>query len=227
MPTRSDLEALIADDLSRNDLSSQITRSVDTAIRAYRTTRFSFNEFYRFTATLTAGEARLVYTFPSGAIGELPFRKIDRIRLVRSTNDYLDLYHRDYNWIMSRQDIVTTSQPAEYCFYGDRVRFDSYADQTYTMLIDGVRDLAYSSDYLNETPGTGTSLSYSMGSTAAWFDEARELIRHRAKRELYAHVIKDLELATLAKGSEDDALDTLKGDINELVTTGFVRPSEF
>jgi len=211
MTTRADIEAQIADDLARSDLSTQITAAVNTAIRSYRFERLTFNERYRVTATLTSSEASIALSTLS-----VRFRQVDRLRLVRTAGDYLDLYRRDYDWIMSRQDAVTITQPVEYAVYNNTLHFDSNADQTYTLYLDGLVDL-----------GEGTTLSYSVASTAAWFTEARELIRHRAKRELYAHVLKDMELAAAAKGAEDDAYDTLKAEAHQQISTGSVRPSQF
>lgn len=211
MATRQDIENEIADDLDRSDLSTQITRAVSAAIRAYRFERLTFNEAYRTTATLSISLASVALSAITPR-----FRRIDRLRLQRSAGDYLDLYMRDYGWIMSRQDVPTVSQPVEYCVYNDTLHFDSTADQSYTLLIDGLVDL-----------GTGTSGTFTAQSSAAWFNEARQLIRHRAKREIYAHVLKDIELASVAKGGEDDALRTLKAEQNEQNGTGCIRPTEF
>jgi hypothetical protein len=211
MATRQDIENEIADDLDRSDLSGQITNAVNAAIRAYRFERLTFNEAYRVTATLSISLASISLSSLTQR-----FRRIDRLRLQRNTSDYLDLYKRDYGWIMSRQDIPTAAQPVEYCVYNDTLHFDSAADQSYTLLIDGLVDL-----------GTGTSATFSQSSVAAWFNEARQLVRHRAKREIYAHVLKDIELASVAKGGEDDALRTLKAEQNEQNGTGYIRPTEF
>lgn len=211
MTTRADIEAQIADDLARSDLTSQIGTAINTAIRAYRFERMGFNEAYRVTATLTVSMDSKAFTDVS-----VRFRKIDRMRIVRSTNDYLDLYRRDYDWVMSRQDVRTVAVPSEYAVYNSTFHFDSLADQTYTILIDGLKDL-----------GNAASGTYTAGDASAWFNDARELIRHRAKRELYANVLKDMELAGVAKAAETDALDTLKAEAGEQNTTGFIRPSEF
>lgn len=211
MATRSDIEAQIADDLARTDLSTQITRGVDAAIRAYRFERFGFNEAYRVTATASVSLDTLALSDVS-----VRFRKIDRLRLIRDAGDYLDLYRRDYDWIMSRQDVRVLALPVEYAVYNNTIHFDSLADQTYTLLIDGIKEL-----------GTGTTASYSAGDTSAWFNEARELIRHRAKREVYAHVLKDMELASAAATAEKDAYNTLKAEAGQQETTGFIRPTEF
>lgn len=210
MTTRSDIEAQIADDLARSDLSSQITAAVNTAIRSYRFERLGFNEAYRVTATLSTSADTMALTGLS-----VRLRKIDRLRIVRAAGDYLDLYHRDYDWIMSRQDVRVLCQPAEYAIYNNAIHFDSMADQNYTLYLDGIKELG------------NTSASYSAADASAWFNDARELIRHRAKRELYANVLKDMELAAVAGAAEKEALNTIKSELNQQISTGFIRPTEF
>lgn len=210
MTTRSDIEAQIADDLARSDLTSQITAAVNTAIRSYRFERLGFNEAYRVTATLSTSADTMALTGLS-----VRLRKIDRLRIVRAAGDYLDLYHRDYDWIMSRQDVRVLCQPAEYALYNNAIHFDSMADQNYTLYLDGIKELG------------NTSASYSAADASAWFNDARELIRHRAKRELYANVLKDMELAAVAGAAEKEALNVIKSELNQQISTGFIRPTEF
>ena len=211
MADRTTIEAQIADDLARSDLSSQITNGVTAAIRAYRFERFGFNEAYRVTATLSVSAAFIDLTTLS-----VRFRKLDRVRLQRNTTDYIDMYARDYDWLMSRQDAYALSMPLEYAMFNNAIHFDAYADQTYTMLIDGIKELT-----------TNATASYSTGDTCAWFNDARELIRHRAKREVYAHVLKDMELASAAMAAEQDAYKMLKAETAQQTSTGFIRPTEF
>lgn len=211
MTTRSDIEVQIADDLARSDLSSQISNAVNAAIRAYRFERFGFNQAYRVTATISVSSAYIAMTSITPR-----FRKIDRIRILRNNNDYIDMYHRDYDWLMSRQDAYALSMPLEFAVYNDSIHFDSYADQTYTLAIDGLKDL-----------GSAASASFSAGDASAWFNGASGLIRHRAKREVYAHVLKDMELASAAAAAEKDAYNLLKSEMDQVVTTGFIRPTEF
>ena len=210
MTTRSDIEAQIADDLARTDLTSQITAAVNTAIRSYRFERLGFNEAYKVTATLSTSAD--VMTLASISVR---FRKLDRLRIVRAAGDYLDLYHRDYDWIMSRQDVRVVCQPAEYAVYNNAIHFDSMADQDYTLYLDGIKELG------------NASASYSAGDTSAWFNDGRELIRHRAKRELYANVLKDMELAAAAGAAEKEAHRIIKAELGEQISTGFIRPTEF
>jgi hypothetical protein len=210
MTDRTTIEAQVADDLARSDLTSQITAAVDTAIRSYRFERLGFNEAYKVTATLSTSAD--VMTLASISVR---FRKLDRLRIVRAAGDYLDLYHRDYDWIMSRQDVRVVCQPAEYAVYNNAIHFDSMADQDYTILLDGIKELG------------NASASYSAGDTSAWFNDGRELIRHRAKRELYANVLKDMELAAAAGAAEKEAHRIIKAELGEQISTGFIRPTEF
>ena len=211
MASRSTIEAQIADDLARTDLGSQITNGVTAAIRAYRFERFGFNEAYRVTTTLSTSTAFIALTSITPR-----FRKVERIRILRSGNVYLDMYRRDYDWLMSRQDAYALTMPLEFAVYNEAIHFDSFSDQNYTLLLDGIKELT-----------TSTTASYSAGDTSAWFNDARELIRHRAKREVYAHVLKDMELASAAMAAEKDAYQALKAEMGVAETTGFIRPTEF
>lgn len=209
--TRTIVEAEIADDLQRNDLSTQITKAVDTAIRAYEEDRFFFNEAYSVSATLSSSVC-----FIAQSVLPTRFAKLDRVRVVRSSTFFDEIYKRDYAWIMAQQDIVTRGAPYEYCIYNEKLQFDNYADINYTLILDGIKSL-----------GNTASDTYSTGSAVAWFNEARELIRHRAKREIYMHVLKDANLAAMAKLAEQEAFDTLKGKTNARVATGIIRASDF
>ena len=209
--TRTTVEAEIADDLQRNDLANQITKAVNTAIRAYEEERFWFNEADKVSVTLSSSVCFI-------AQSALPtrFAKFDRVRVVKSATFYDEVYKRDYDWIMAMQDIVTYGQPYEYCVYSERLQFDNYANQNYTLILDGLKSL-----------GNTASDTYSAASAVAWFNEARELVRHRAKREIYMHVLKDANLAAMAKLAEQEAFDTLKGKTNARVSTGCIRASNF
>ena len=208
---RTTVEAEIADDLARSDLTTQITKAVTTAIKAYEEERFFFNEAYAVSVTLSSSVAVL-------ALSALPVRilDLDRVRIKRSTTFYDEIYRRDYGWVMAAQDVITFTIPYEYCIYNEQLMFDSFADQNYTLILDGIKSL-----------GSATSNSYSVSSSIAWFDKAYELIRHRAKREIYMHVVKDTDMAAVAKLAEDDEFDLLKAKTYTRVATGQIRPTEF
>ena len=211
MATKSDLSSQIEDDLDRTDLTSQVNSAIDYAIDYYAKDRFWFNESVNQSVSLTSSIAEL-------ALSDLPqtFMEIDRLRLKLSSTLLLDLYHRDYDWIMSRQDTNLIGQPVEYCIYNEKLQFDSYADTSYTLIIDGIRSL-----------GNSASNTYTSADATAWFNDAKELIRVAAKRNLYANVIKDFDMATAMKTIEDMEYNRLKGRTNRLKSTGAVRPTVF
>ena len=141
---------------------------------------------------------------------------MDRLRIKLSSNTFLDMYHRDYDWIMSRQDTNLTAQPVEFTIYNEKFQFDSYSDSIYLLTIDGIKSL-----------GSTATDSYSIASAVAWFNEGRELVRAAAKRDLYTHVVKDFEFAVAMKQVEEDEYRRLKGRTNRLKSSGAVRPTEF
>lgn len=212
MATLTTLKSQIADDLQRSDIDSQIETSILNAIRAWEHERFGFNERYAVTATLST-------SVDAVALSSLPVRflEIDRLRIQLGDNrTWDDLYARDYYWIMSRQDIKQLAQPLEYCVYADRIHFDTLANKNYPMLIDGLQRLGTSSG------------SYSASSSDAWFNEARDLIRARAKIDLYLHVIRGgQDQANQMAAAEQQAYKFLKGRVNQLQSSGRVRPSEW
>ena len=212
MATKADLASKIADDLARSDLSTQITDAIEYSIKRYERERFWFNDQDNISVSLTSSISQL-------ALSDLPVKmfQIDRIRVVLASNTLLDLYPRDRNWIAARQDINLSSMPIEYCVYDEALQFDSISDQSYTLVLDGVVGLG----------NTVASNSYSNASTAVWFNEARDMIRADAKRDLYTHVIKDFEFAKAMNETAQYEFNQLKGRTNRINTTGQVRPTRF
>lgn len=210
--TKTTLLAQIADDLERSDLSTQIQTAVDDAIDAYKNERFWFNESYRASVTLSSSVAYIL-------LSALPNRYIefDRIRLQQaSVSAAFDMVPRDRDWILSRQDAMTPSMPVEYAVYGNAIQFDSQADQNYTLIIDGLIEL-----------GNTASSSYSASSSVSWFSDARNLIRARAKWDLYVNILKDADMATAMAVAEKRAYDELKAKTNQRESTGIIRPTQF
>ena len=212
MATKADLAAKIADDLARSDLSTQITDAIDYSVKRYERERFWFNDQDNISVSLTSSISQL-------ALSDLPVKmfQIDRVRVVLASNTLLDLYPRDRNWIAARQDINLLSMPVEYCVYDEALQFDSIADQSYTLVLDGVVGLG----------NTVASNSYSNASAAVWFNEARDMIRADAKRDLYTHVIKDFEFARTMNETAVYEYNQLKGRTTRIRKTGQVRPTRF
>lgn len=208
MTARSDLAAQIADDLMRSDLSTQIETAIDYAVRAYERDRFWFNEAKGVTVTLSVSTSFIdLSAFP------YTFFDFDIVRLPLSGNTYSELLPRDAGLVMTWQMDGLVARPSEYCIYANAMHFDSVADASYALLVDGVRSL-----YVSAT-ASATNI--------AWFTDARDLIRARAKKDLFMHVIMDTPPAQTAAmhAAEDMAYRFLKGRTNRLKSTGHLRPT--
>lgn len=203
MSTYGQMQTRIADELIRPDLSSQIQNAIQDAIKVYEDQRFYFNELYRQTATVTAGS----YFIPLPA----NVLKIDKLVLQAnsSVEDYLTA--RDAQLIIECQTPLFTSQPTQYAIYGEKILFDCQSDQTYPLYISGTQKF------------TAPSAS---GDTNAWFTDAEELIRHRAKYNVYMDVIMDPDNAAICAQREKQALSALLSK-SVIRGSGRVRPTQF
>lgn len=212
MSTKQTLIDQITDDLDRSDLTDQVVAAIDTAIRFYENERFWFNTSYSQTATLSSSSAMI-------SMSALPkqYFEIDRVRYVESASMKWALEPDTYDAIMMDQDIPVYAIPDRWCVYAGGLQFDSYAADDYTLVIDGLVSLA----------DTVTSNSYSVASTAAWFNDARNLIRAAAKKDLFMHVIKDGDQALGQAEMEKGAYKMLKGKTNQRASTGYVKATDF
>src|SRR5262245_42956553 len=111
--TRADLEAQIADDLARTDLSTQISTAVDWALTYYQDDRFFFNEVVHASATMSSSVNFMPLTTPP-----MPYRfqKFDRVR-VEQNGIYYEIIPQDYDTVMIYQDQNTFTKPCYYCVY--------------------------------------------------------------------------------------------------------------
>jgi hypothetical protein len=204
MSTYGAMQTRIADELARSDLTTQIQYAILDAIKAYESEEFWFNRLYRSTASISLSEMSM--TLPGNVLA------IDKITLVRdsTTEDYL--IARDAKFILEVQSPgTTTRQPKEFAIYGDRILFDCQSDDDYTIYINGTEK------------ATAPSAA---GDTSAWFVEAEELIRNRAKANIYLDVIMDADNYTKCKQREREAFDYLKAKSN-VRGSGKVRPTWF
>lgn len=185
MATLADLRARIADELTRPDLGPQIERAISSAVRHYQRRRFSF----------TDGRA-LVLTTP-----EVEFYTLDDIRVVDSIapqDGRLPLVRRSPQTLEYWQTGTSTGIPTDWSLMGGAVRLYPRPDAIYALVVYG---------RLYEGPPEDPAYA------GVWVNTAEELIRHRAKADLFANVIRENpEELSLARAQEAEAYQALQAE---------------
>jgi hypothetical protein len=155
------LQARIADELNRSDLTSQIALEIASAIRHYERQRFWFNEV-RDTSLVTV---------PNVASIAAPTTMVEGLRL--DLNYGTHLYPLEYEAWKDFEDYggadtgFTPGVPQRYGYFADQFWFLPVPDQAYSLTLSGVERLA---DLVNGSDSN------------AWTTDGEELIRMRAKQ---------------------------------------------
>ena len=200
----------IADELARSDLTTQIGKAIQSAIRHYERRPFYFNEVRKTMSTSDGAEFYTSSDFPF--IANMP--EIYSAKITVNGGKY-SLIERDWSYIDELQSSTTHSgDPADFAYYGQKLRF--------WPVPDAARDIIFS--FVEKLPAASLSATTD---TNYWMTEAEELIRSRATKKLYAEVIKDPENAAVWRESEGEALAALVGETESRQMTGTPRPSYF
>ena len=209
MSTLAELKALIADDLDRDDMGSQIAKAVSSAISHYEGTRFWFNEKRNIEFTLSSSQEFY-------GVNDSPYIpnliEIDSFSVIQSGTPN-PIYRRDYDWIEQTAMNGVAGLPSDYAYYGQEIRLYPIPDGTGSMTARIAAHVRLD------------SLSDSQEN--AWTTEAENLIRYRACWELSQNIIKDYEAADRYKPMEMDALQRLDMETTRRRSTGRVRASQF
>lgn len=210
MTTRGALKARISDDLARDNLSSQIADAIEDSISYYRTTRFGFNETRDLTFATANGQA--IYTGDDNS--DIPlFFDIDEVFLIEGDDNYRLRKDDPQRLEFLSDGSASTGRPYRYAWFDNSFRLYPIPDAAYTVRPVGAVEKA--------SPNSDTQTGN------VWMTKAFELIRCRAKSYLYAHVIKNLEMAGVMQEAEQQALRQLRKANNRLVTSGLIRPTQF
>lgn len=216
-----------------------VKRALISAMEHYQWTRFHFNEASESMLTQPGvheyGPADPVGSgtgYPSNMI------EIDQVQVFRdpvngdgSTTNFahpMDRVHFDTmrSWIESTS---TGNRPHWYSWYADRFFvFPASSGGQHRLLFDFVKNLRFPRSqfiggewfYFDRSTGAPVDDDYS----TPWLDHAEELIRNRAKADLWANVYYNTEKSRVSRGQEIDALRTLGTARHKRLSTGTVRP---
>lgn len=201
MPALDDLKTRIAFEIDRTDMTAAIADAVSTAVKAYRPSRFAFNER---TGVLTTAAGLSEYSAATVAPNTLPadILEIDTARItIHPSNRYL-LEPVGYESLEELDTSGTyTSRPIWFAWHAESLRLYPTPDAAYVI------DLRYLADVAEET----------------WATRAEALIRCRAKKEIYVHVLRDPQMAVAMQQLEQQELTTLKREAR-LRASGRITP---
>lgn len=194
------LKSRIEDELDRSDLSLQVDQAIETAIKYYQLDRFFFAES-RVTFFTRVDAA--YYSFPEAAA-------IDMIEITDHQGSRTSL--RQIQWSELRE-ALGPAQPHRYvphvwASYGACFGVYPIPDAIYQMTIHFSRAMPVD----DENP---------------YIVDAEDLIRYRAKREIYTHVTKDADMAGMMAQAESDLLEKIHAHSARRKATNNIRPRRF
>lgn len=208
MGTLLDLKTRIAQDLTRDDLTSQIANAVNDAIRYYERQRFWFNVTRNLTFNTVAGQT--AYAAPD--LAQIPtLVKIDALYLTQGNSIYaLDRYEPNDFEILENGS-TGPGKPDAFTYVDQAIRLWPKPNAIYAMRIHGIYRLPTLAD----------------GGTNAWTDDAEELIRTHAKLLLFLDLLGDDEGATRMQAKIPPLLDALRAETSQRTATGTIRGTDF
>jgi hypothetical protein len=198
MSTYGDLQDRVTDDLNRTDLSDQIRDQLKLAIVHYGRFPFWFNEAR---TTLTASSSASFLTVPSDYL--------DTVELYIKIGGYpVRMIPTDLDDVVAYRP-TSGSQPAKYCYFGDRFELDREVNQQYEFPLWYIKELA--------------TLSATSDSSL-WTSQGEDLIVYRAEKMLYRHTLRDRVAAADCASAEREAMKSLLRFRDQKIGTGFAKP---
>lgn len=206
--TLADMKTRIADELDREDLTSQIALAISEAIDRYQKQRFYFNE-----GTLTFPTVANQATYTSANLSHIPdLYDVDELFVVIASNNYR-VKRKDPSFIQMMALPWTKGQPYQYSYYQQQITLFPTPNTIYTMNL-----LAH---YKVAAPASDSE------ENNVWMVDAEPMIRHAAKRLLLRDVIRDWDAADRAGQAELEAREILLGVSSSMTRTGGIEPMDF
>jgi hypothetical protein len=213
MTTLATMKSRIAREIDRDDLTSAIEDEISSAITYYQSSRFWFNE-KRSTVTFDTVIGQTDYTAADNV--HIPYIiRIDYAVVAYGSGDTAVMTYaqpRDMEILLGNAP-VSRSRPYRFSYYESFLRLYPEPDQVYPVRVAGVVRVSQ--------PSTDSEAGN------PWMVEAEELIRARAKRNIYLNSMlgTDPGLIATMKALEDDALDNLRRHTSAKTQVSRIVPS--
>jgi len=202
MATLGEIKTSIADEINRDDLTTQIAARITRAIDFYADTRFWFNEEIK-TITTTADDEYVAV--PTG------LRREDEDGVFITVGGFkYPLAKKDRTYIQYWQSSQNLKgQPVEYAYESEQWRLFPTPSQAYTITVLGIYDI--------DAPASDSASN-------DWTNYAEDLIVSRAKLLIARDILYDDDMARTAFVAEKEALTSLKSETSERTSLGQVEP---
>ena len=212
MTTLTALKAQIADDLARDDLTTQIAAAITQAIEFYKEERLFWTETRAETFATVASQS--AYTVSDDAAIPL-FIKIDDVMLQDSSSIEYGPLERADQVVMEQllDDGSATGRPDTWSYYNDTLYFYPVPDAVYTVRPMGQIEVA--------APSTDVETGNK------WMTKGYELIRCKAKGYIFLHTVKDPNQAVAMEAAAQAELAKLRRDTSKRTATGRIKATCF
>ena len=186
MSTFSEIKADIADEVNRTDLTTQIEKSILRAITFYQSDRFWFSE-ERSEGQTEIGEP--YYPLPQDFVKAISFS------IVKDKRNY-PLRPRTIDVIHSNADGNITDTPIFYSIIDEQIRVYPIPNEALQLILIYYKELTLPQDADDELEWT--------------LDITEQLIRYRAKKELYFNYLHDVAMFQVCASMEAEIYAKMK-----------------
>lgn len=204
--TFGDMQTRIASELDRSDLTTPIKDAIVSAIDSYAHERFAWNE-RKFTFNTVAGTDE--YAFPTTDTNAAFIRimAIDHLMITIASGRYELMPRTTYYVDDLKANTSLRGRPKWYAVLNQRIRLWPIPDAVYAIDGFGLCDI-------NEITNASAA-----GTTNAWVDRlyGEEMIRARAKADLYENTIRNAEKAAAMLGQAQARYSQLKAAQDRMV----------
>ena len=197
------IQARIADEIQRTDLTSQIVYAISDAIKHYERRRFYFNTTIGTFSTVANQEYYTSTDFADIAT----LVTIEDMTVTITTAKY-PMTPMDFDMMDGLQTGAIIADPLSYAYYRQQIRLYPIPSAVRTIT------MAYVDKFAALSAGTDTN---------AWMTDGEELIRARAKKNIATDVLYDSNLAQVMDAREQSALAELLAENRRRMSNGVLR----
>lgn len=200
--TFGDMTETILSEIKRPQLRTQVQQAIRRAMKHYDKMAFWFHE-QRAANYLIPGQVFYDlpddFQYPSGS---------DPLEITVG-NDTYPLTRRTWDYLQRLDNGTEQGIPTEWAFFQNQFRVFPKPDGDYVITLSYIKRAADVSEAAD---------------TNGWCVEGEELVRYRAKWDLYQNTIRDVDMAAMMKVSETEAYAMLASASGRKQSSGRIVP---